>query len=48
MLYSARDDGQFAAIRAELGSLLHTPLTAEAAARALTAQAELAAAPGAC
>ncbi|MFI4978458.1 MAG: PIN domain-containing protein [Solirubrobacterales bacterium] len=46
MLYSARDDGQFAAITNELGALMHAPLTAEAAAQALTAQAELAAAPG--
>jgi predicted nucleic acid-binding protein len=46
MLYSARDDSQFDAIKGELGSLLHTPLTADAAAQALIAQAELAAAPG--
>jgi predicted nucleic acid-binding protein len=46
MLYSARDDSQFAAITGELGALLHAPLTAEAAARAVAAQAELAAAPG--
>jgi predicted nucleic acid-binding protein len=47
MLYSARDDGQFAAISAELEALLHAPLTAEAAALAVSAQAELAATPGA-
>jgi hypothetical protein len=47
MLYSARDEGQFSAIAGELRALLHTPLTAEAAARAVSAQAELAAAPGA-
>jgi predicted nucleic acid-binding protein len=46
MLYSARDDGEFTAISAELGALLHTSLTADAAARALAAQAQLAAAPG--
>ena len=37
---------QFAAIAGELGSLLHAPLSAEASARAVSAQAELAAAPG--
>jgi predicted nucleic acid-binding protein len=46
MLYSARDDDQFTAITGELGALMHAPLTAEAAARAVTAQAELAATPG--
>ena len=46
MLYSARDDRQFTAIKGELGALLHAPLTAEAAARAVSAQAELAATPG--
>jgi predicted nucleic acid-binding protein len=46
MLYSARDDDQFAAIARELGALLHAPLTADAAAQAVTAQAELAAASG--
>ncbi len=46
MLYSAVDGGQFADIAGELDALPHAPLTAEAAARALTAQAELAAAPG--
>jgi predicted nucleic acid-binding protein len=46
MLYSARNEGQFVAIKGELSALLHAPLTAEAAARAVSAQAELAAAPG--
>jgi predicted nucleic acid-binding protein len=46
MLYSAVDGGQFADIAGDLDALPHAPLTAEAAARALTAQAELAAAPG--
>ncbi len=46
MLYSAREDEQFADIARELDALPHAPLTAEAAAQALTAQAELAAAPG--
>jgi predicted nucleic acid-binding protein len=46
MLYSARDDDQFTAISGEVGALMHTPLTADAAAQALTAQAKLAAAPG--
>jgi predicted nucleic acid-binding protein len=46
MLYSARDEGQFAAIRNELRALLHAPLSADAAAQALVAQAEFAAAPG--
>jgi predicted nucleic acid-binding protein len=46
MLYSARDGDQFAAIAEELDALPHAPLTAEAAARALTAQAELAATAG--
>jgi predicted nucleic acid-binding protein len=46
MLYSARDEAQFGAIAGELGSLLHAPLSAEASARAVSAQAELAAAPG--
>jgi predicted nucleic acid-binding protein len=44
--YSARDGGQFAAIADELDALKHAPLTREAAASAVTAQAELAAAPG--
>jgi len=47
MRYSALDGHQFAALVAELDALPHAPLTAAAAARALTAQAELAAAPGA-
>jgi predicted nucleic acid-binding protein len=46
MRYSARDGDQFAAIADELGALEHALLTAEAAASAVTAQAELAAAPG--
>ncbi len=46
MLYSARDDGQFTAISDELGALVHTPFTPDAGALAITAQAELAAAPG--
>jgi predicted nucleic acid-binding protein len=45
MLYSARDGNDFAAIAHELDALPHAPLTAEAAAQALIAQAELAAAP---
>jgi predicted nucleic acid-binding protein len=46
MRYSARDGSQFAAIANELDALKHAPLTAEAAASAVTAQAELAATPG--
>lgn len=46
MRYSARDSGQFAAIARELDALEHAPLTTGAAKSALTAQAELAAAPG--
>jgi predicted nucleic acid-binding protein len=46
MRYSARDGGQFAAIADELDALEHAPLTTEAAASALTAQAALAKAPG--
>lgn len=46
MRYSARDSGQFAAIASELDALEHAPLTTEAAASAVLAQAELAAAPG--
>jgi predicted nucleic acid-binding protein len=46
MRYSARDGGQFAAIARELDALEHAPLTAGAAASAVTAQAELAATPG--
>jgi hypothetical protein len=46
MRYSARDGGQFAAIADELDALEHAPLTAEAAASALIAQAELAGTPG--
>lgn len=46
MRYSARDGSQFAAIASELDTLEHAPLTAEAAAITLTAQAELAATSG--
>jgi predicted nucleic acid-binding protein len=46
MLYSARDDDQFTAITSELSALMHAPLSADAAAHALTAQAQLAATPG--
>jgi predicted nucleic acid-binding protein len=46
MRYSARDERGFALTAGRLDALPHAPLTAEAAARALTAQAELAAAPG--
>jgi predicted nucleic acid-binding protein len=46
ILYSARDEKGFQLTAGRLGALLHAPLTADAAARAVTAQAELAAAPG--
>lgn len=46
MRYSARDSGGFAITAERLDALPHAALTAEAAATALTAQAELAAAPG--
>jgi predicted nucleic acid-binding protein len=46
MLYSARDASQYTAITGELSALMNAPLTAEAAAQAITAQAELAATPG--
>ncbi len=46
MLYSARDEAGFALTRGRLDALLHASLTADAAAQAVTAQAELAAAPG--
>ncbi len=46
MRYSARDGDQFTTLVDELDALPHAPLTAAAAAQALTAQAELAAAPG--
>jgi predicted nucleic acid-binding protein len=46
MRYSAVDGEQFAAIAEEVDALPHASLTADAAARALTAQAELAAARG--
>jgi predicted nucleic acid-binding protein len=45
MRYSAIDGEQFAEVAGELDALPHVPFTA-AAAQALTAQAELAAAPG--
>jgi predicted nucleic acid-binding protein len=46
MRYSARDSDGFAVTAKRLDALPHAPLTAEAAATALTAQAELAATPG--
>lgn len=47
MRYSARDDGKgFTLTAGRLAALPHAPLTAATAAQALTAQAELAAAPG--
>jgi predicted nucleic acid-binding protein len=46
MRYSARDGDGFAVTAERLDALPHAPLTAEAAATALTAQAELAATPG--
>ncbi len=46
MRYSARDTQGFALTAGRLDALLHAPLSAAAAAQALTAQAELAAAPG--
>jgi predicted nucleic acid-binding protein len=46
MRYSARDGSEFAAIAEELDALEHTPLTSEASASALTAQAALAEKPG--
>jgi predicted nucleic acid-binding protein len=46
MRYSAQDGPQFAAIAREFDALEHAPLTAEAAASALTAQASLAETPG--
>jgi predicted nucleic acid-binding protein len=46
MRYSARDGDQFADIAHELDALEHAPLTIEAAASAVAAQAELAATPG--
>ena len=46
MRYSAQDSRQFAAIADELDALEHAPLTTEAAASALTAQAALAKTPG--
>ncbi len=46
MRYSARDEQGFTLTAGRLDALPHAPLTADAAARALTAQAELAAARG--
>ena len=46
MRYSARDSDGFATIAKRLDALPHAALTVEAAATALTAQAELAATPG--
>ena len=46
MRYSARDSNGFAITAKRLDALPHAPLTAAAAATALTAQAELAATPG--
>jgi predicted nucleic acid-binding protein len=46
MRYSARDSDGFAITAKRLDALPHAPLTTEAAATALTAQAELAATPG--
>jgi predicted nucleic acid-binding protein len=46
MRYSARDSDGFAMTARRLDALPHAPLTTEAAATAVTAQAELAATPG--
>lgn len=46
MRYSARDSQDFALLTEELNAIPHAPLHAEAAAAAVTAQAELAAVPG--
>lgn len=46
MRYSARDDQEFPLIAKELDALQHTPLSDEAGAAAVTAQAELAAVAG--
>lgn len=46
MRYSARDDQEFPLIAEELGALPHAPLSDEAGAAAVTAQAELAAVAG--
>jgi predicted nucleic acid-binding protein len=46
MRYSARDEQGFEKLAKRLDALAHAPLTAEAAAKALGAQAELAAAKG--
>jgi predicted nucleic acid-binding protein len=46
MRYSARGSQDFALLTEELSAIPHAPLSAEAAATAVTAQAELAAVPG--
>lgn len=46
MLYSARDEKGFSLTTGRLSALLHAPLSADAAAQAVSAQAQLAAAPG--
>jgi predicted nucleic acid-binding protein len=46
MRYSAQDETHFSVLTQELDALLHAPLSAEAGAAAVTAQAELAAKPG--
>lgn len=46
MLYSAQGERDFTLTQGRLGALMHTPLTADAAALALAAQAQLAAAAG--
>jgi hypothetical protein len=46
MRYSAREGDAFALVAKRLDALRHAPLNAEAAATAVTAQAELAAVPG--
>lgn len=46
MRYSAREDDGFALTAKRLDALTHAPLNADAAAAAVTAQAELAAVPG--
>ncbi len=45
-LYSARDEPGFKLTTGRLNALMHAPLTTDAGAQALTAQAALAAAPG--
>jgi predicted nucleic acid-binding protein len=46
MLYSARDEEGFKLTTGRLNALMHAPLTTDAAAQAITAQAQLAATPG--